>query len=138
MRRYEEAVKWDPNSAEGWYKLGEAQLKLGNRKNSARPGPNILDLEPDGKYSAAGQEETQSEVLACRFAHSSPNRRDELPTSFLPVRKQIDILHIPRDSLAESGIGQPHRQHENIVQRHSFGRPQARSGLRREIGRVSH
>lgn len=53
MRRYEEAVKWDPNSAEGWYKLGEAQLKLGNQKEFREAWTKYLALEPDGKYSAA-------------------------------------------------------------------------------------
>ena len=52
MRRYEEAVKWDPNSAEGWYKLGEAQLKLGNQKEFREAWTKYLNLEPDGKYSA--------------------------------------------------------------------------------------
>jgi tetratricopeptide (TPR) repeat protein len=53
MRRYEEAVKWDPNSGEGWYKLGEAQLKLGNQKELREAWTKYLSIEPDGKYSAA-------------------------------------------------------------------------------------
>lgn len=53
MRRYEESVKWDPNSAEGWYKLGEAQLKLGNKKEFREAWTKYLSIEPDGKYSAA-------------------------------------------------------------------------------------
>jgi tetratricopeptide (TPR) repeat protein len=53
MRRYEEAIKWDPNSAEGWYKLGEAQLKLGNQKEFREAWTKYLAIEPDGKYSAA-------------------------------------------------------------------------------------
>ena len=53
VRRYEEAVKWDPNSAEGWYKLGEAQLKLGSKKEFREAWTKYLSIEPDGKYSAA-------------------------------------------------------------------------------------
>jgi len=51
-RRYEEAVKWDPNSAEGWYKLGEAQGKLGNAKAQRDAWTKYLELEPDGKFVA--------------------------------------------------------------------------------------
>jgi predicted TPR repeat methyltransferase len=53
VRRYEEAVKWDPNSAEGWYKLGEAHSKMGNDKGVREAWKKYLELEPDGKYVAA-------------------------------------------------------------------------------------
>jgi tetratricopeptide (TPR) repeat protein len=53
MNRYREAVKWDPNSAEGWYKLGEAQLKLGNNKEFREAWTKYLSIEPDGKNSSA-------------------------------------------------------------------------------------
>ncbi len=52
-RRYEEATKWDPNSAEGWYKLGEAQGKLGNTKAQREAWTKYLELQPDGKFVAA-------------------------------------------------------------------------------------
>lgn len=52
-KRYEEAVKWDPNSAEGWYKLGEAQGKLGNAKAQREAWSKYLELEPDGKFVAS-------------------------------------------------------------------------------------
>jgi predicted TPR repeat methyltransferase len=52
MRRYEEAVKWDPNSSEGWYKLGEAHSKLGNRKEAREAWTKYLEIQSDGKYVA--------------------------------------------------------------------------------------
>lgn len=52
-KRYEEAIKWDPNSAEGWYKLGEAQGKLGNAKAQREAWSKYVALEPDGKFAAA-------------------------------------------------------------------------------------
>lgn len=52
-RRYEEAVKWDPNSADGWYKLGEAQSKLGNDKAFREAWAKYLEVQPDGKYVAS-------------------------------------------------------------------------------------
>jgi tetratricopeptide (TPR) repeat protein len=53
LRRYEEAVKWDPNSTEGWYKLGEAHLKLNNEKGVRDAWKKYLELDPEGKYAAA-------------------------------------------------------------------------------------
>jgi len=52
-RRYEEAVKWDPNSGEGWYKLGEAQGKLGNTKAQKDAWTKYLEIEPEGKFVAS-------------------------------------------------------------------------------------
>ena len=52
MRRYEESVKWDPNSAEGWYKLGEAHAKLGDDKAARQAWSKYLEIEPDGKNAA--------------------------------------------------------------------------------------
>src|SRR5262249_18605353 len=51
-RRYEEAVKWDPNSAEGWYKVGEAQEKLGNSKSARDAWAKYVEIQPDGKFVA--------------------------------------------------------------------------------------
>lgn len=53
MRRYEESVKWDPNSAEGWYKLGEAQAKLGDDKAARQAWSKYLEIDPDGKFAAS-------------------------------------------------------------------------------------
>ena len=53
MRRYEESVKWDPNSPEGWYKLGEANAKLGDDRAARQAWTKYLELEPEGKYAQA-------------------------------------------------------------------------------------
>lgn len=53
MRRYEEAVKWDPNSSEGWYKLGEARSKMGDEKGAREAWAKYLEVEPEGKYAAS-------------------------------------------------------------------------------------
>ena len=53
VRRFEESVKWDPNSAEGWYRLGEARFKVGGQVKEAREAwEKYLQIEPDGKYAA--------------------------------------------------------------------------------------
>lgn len=52
-RRFEEATKWDPNSAEGFLKLGEAQKKLGNEKAAQEAWKKFLELHPDGKEAAS-------------------------------------------------------------------------------------
>jgi tetratricopeptide (TPR) repeat protein len=51
VRRYEEAVKWDPNSAEGWYRLGEAKAKMRNDKEAREAWTKYLQLDPGGKYA---------------------------------------------------------------------------------------
>lgn len=53
LRRYEESLKWDPNSAEGWYKLGEVHTKMGDAKAAREAWTKYLELEPDGKNAAA-------------------------------------------------------------------------------------
>lgn len=52
LRRYEEAIKWDPNTAEGWYRLGEAHSKLSNQKGVREAWTKYLALEPEGKYAS--------------------------------------------------------------------------------------
>jgi predicted TPR repeat methyltransferase len=53
LHRYEESLKWDPNSAEGWYKLGETNAKLGDEKAARQAWTKYLEIEPDGKNAAA-------------------------------------------------------------------------------------
>lgn len=50
-RRFEEATKWDPNSAEAFLRLGEAQSKLGNEKAAKDAWEQFLKLEPDSKHA---------------------------------------------------------------------------------------
>lgn len=53
LRRYEESIKWDPNSAEGWYRLGETHAKLGDTKAAREAWTKYLEIEPDGKNASA-------------------------------------------------------------------------------------
>ena len=48
-RRFEEATKWDPNSAEAWLKLGDTHAKLGAQKEAREAWAKYLELQPDGK-----------------------------------------------------------------------------------------
>ena len=47
--RYEEAVKWDPNLAEAWLKLGDAREKLNDRKGARDAWAKYLEVAPDAK-----------------------------------------------------------------------------------------
>ena len=58
-RRYEEATKWDPNSAEGWYRLGETQMKMHNEKAARESWKRYLEIEPEGKYAATVKKHVQ-------------------------------------------------------------------------------
>jgi tetratricopeptide (TPR) repeat protein len=53
LRRFEEALKWDPNTADAWLRIGEAQSKLGNDKAAREAFNKYLELEPDSKDAAA-------------------------------------------------------------------------------------
>jgi Flp pilus assembly protein TadD len=51
-RRFEEATRWDPNSAEAWFKLGEAHAKLGDDKAARTAWAKVIELDPEGKQAA--------------------------------------------------------------------------------------
>ena len=53
VRRFEEATKWDPNSAEAYLRLGEAHSKAGDQKAAHDAWKKYLELEPDGKNAAS-------------------------------------------------------------------------------------
>jgi Tfp pilus assembly protein PilF len=48
-RRFEEALKWDPNSAEAYLRLGDARTKLGDASAARAAYSKYLELEPDSK-----------------------------------------------------------------------------------------
>ncbi len=52
-RRFEEALKWDPNSEEAYIKLGEARQKMGDEKAARQAWSKYLELHPDGKEAPA-------------------------------------------------------------------------------------
>jgi outer membrane protein assembly factor BamD (BamD/ComL family) len=47
--RYVEATKWDPNSAEAFYHLGEAEEKLENLTNARSAFQRVVQISPDSK-----------------------------------------------------------------------------------------
>jgi tetratricopeptide (TPR) repeat protein len=47
--RFREATRWNPNLAEAWLRLGEAEEKRKNRKDAKDAYAKYLELQPDGK-----------------------------------------------------------------------------------------
>ena len=52
-RRFREATRWDPNNAEGFLKLAEAEEKLHDDKASHEAYAKYLELQPEAKDAAA-------------------------------------------------------------------------------------
>jgi Tfp pilus assembly protein PilF len=52
VRRFEEALKWDPNASEAYLKLGEVHTKLGNPKAAREAWAKYIEVEPDSKEAA--------------------------------------------------------------------------------------
>jgi tetratricopeptide (TPR) repeat protein len=52
-RRFEEALKWDPNSAEAYRRLGDSKNKLGDTAAARTAYLKYLELEPDSKEAAS-------------------------------------------------------------------------------------
>jgi tetratricopeptide (TPR) repeat protein len=47
--RFVEATKWDPNSADAFFHLGEAEEKLENLANAREAFQRVLQISPDSK-----------------------------------------------------------------------------------------
>jgi tetratricopeptide (TPR) repeat protein len=47
--RFREATRWNPNLAEAWLRLGEAEEKRKNRKDAKDAYAKYLELEPEAK-----------------------------------------------------------------------------------------
>jgi tetratricopeptide (TPR) repeat protein len=58
--RFEEAAKWDPNFAEAYLRLGEAQEKLKNAAAAKAAFAKYLELAPDAKNAAAIKKKIKS------------------------------------------------------------------------------
>jgi tetratricopeptide (TPR) repeat protein len=52
-RRYREATRWNPSYTEAFLRLGQAEEKLGNTKESHEAFAKYLELAPDAKDAAA-------------------------------------------------------------------------------------
>ena len=50
--RFREATRWNPNLAEAWLRLGEAEEKRKNRKDAKDAYAKYLELQPDAKDAA--------------------------------------------------------------------------------------
>jgi Flp pilus assembly protein TadD len=51
VRRFEEATKWNPTSAEAWLRLGDAHAKVGEEKEARTAWAKFLELQPEGRNS---------------------------------------------------------------------------------------
>jgi tetratricopeptide (TPR) repeat protein len=50
--RFREATRWNPNLAEAWLRLGEAEEKRKNTKDAKEAYAKYVELEPEGKEAA--------------------------------------------------------------------------------------
>ena len=50
--RFREATRWNPNLAEAWLRLGEAEEKRKNRKDAKDAYSKYLELQPEAKDAA--------------------------------------------------------------------------------------
>jgi tetratricopeptide (TPR) repeat protein len=50
--RFREATNWNPNLAEAWLRLGEAEEKRKNRKDAKDAYAKYLELQPEAKDAA--------------------------------------------------------------------------------------
>jgi len=53
--RFREAGKWDPNLADSWFRLGEAEERLHDKKAAKAAFAKYLEMAPDGKEAAAAK-----------------------------------------------------------------------------------
>lgn len=51
LGRYEDATKYDPNSAEAFFKLGEVEEKLNNKDAAKIAFGRVIKLAPDSKLA---------------------------------------------------------------------------------------
>jgi len=52
-RRFEEALKWDPNSAEAYLNLGEVLEKMNDKEGAKQAFTKFLEIEPESKQAPA-------------------------------------------------------------------------------------
>jgi tetratricopeptide (TPR) repeat protein len=52
-RRFEEALKWDPNSGEAYLNLGEVLEKTNDKEGAKQAYTKYLEIEPDSKLAPA-------------------------------------------------------------------------------------
>jgi tetratricopeptide (TPR) repeat protein len=52
VMRFREATKWNPNLAEAWLRLGEAEEKRRNTKDAREAYAKYLELQPEARDAA--------------------------------------------------------------------------------------
>ena len=62
--RYEDATKYNPNSAEAFFKLGEAEEKLKNTDAAKIAFRRVLQIAPDSKLGQEAKKKLASKPLA--------------------------------------------------------------------------
>ncbi len=60
LRRYEWATKYNPSSAEAFYKLAEAENKLNNKDAARLALKKVMDLSPDSKLGREAKKKLAS------------------------------------------------------------------------------
>jgi tetratricopeptide (TPR) repeat protein len=53
LRRFEEALKWNPTLSEAYLRIGETQLKLRDSKLAKEAFQKYLEMEPESKDAAS-------------------------------------------------------------------------------------
>src|SRR5687768_13256419 len=71
-KRFEEALKWDPNSAEAYLRLAESRTKLGDAGAAKAAYLKYLEIEPDGKEAATIRKKLGITRPAASSAQASP------------------------------------------------------------------
>ena len=61
LKRYEYATRYNPSSAEAFYKLGEAEDKLKNKDAARVAFKKVVDLSPDSKLAHEAKKKLHSD-----------------------------------------------------------------------------
>ncbi len=80
LGRFEDATKYDPNSAEAFFRLGEAQEKLKNKDGARAAFEKVLHLAPDSKLAHDGEEETGQQELVFALCDREAYFQGDFPT----------------------------------------------------------
>ena len=77
-KRFEEALKWDPNAAEAYLRLGDTRTKLGDNAAARAAYEKYLELDPDSKESSSIRKKLGKDAVKPRDAGSrAPSSRGE-------------------------------------------------------------
>jgi tetratricopeptide (TPR) repeat protein len=62
LERYEDATRFNPSSAEAFYKVGEAEEKLKNADAARLAFQKVIDLAPDSKLAHDAKKKLESKI----------------------------------------------------------------------------